>query len=247
MYSSTERAFKFSVILHLVVFALIALVAWINRLTEKLPKPHVFTLVSSPPSQEVPLTPVETAEPSQIEFPQPKQPEPIPQVEPPPIPPKPKAVEKPKPEPSPPKTLSYEEFIQQQGQPKVQSPSRRPKPVNIPRIQTDDIVRDLVKTNTASTPSPDELNRYISTLRDKISQHWSKPRNLGGQDIEVEVEFTVLPSGRITDVRILNPSGITDFDTSVNTAFARLQNAGVPPGRVARRFSLTLRMKDLNN
>lgn len=250
MYSNTQKAFKFSVVLHLGGFAVIALLVWFDRIPNKIPEPHIFTLVSQPssPATDMPTDTAEPQLPSKIEFPQPKQLKQLPKIE--PLPPPPQKIKEIKPAPSPPKTLSYAEFIQQQGQPKVQQRSSRPKPVHIPRIQTEDITQNpAAEVNTASGPSPDVLNRYISALRDKISRHWSKPQNVGGHDIKVEVEFVILPSGQLTGVRILNPSGIEDFDASVRAAFASLQKVGVgvPPEGVARKFSLTLRMKDLKN
>ena len=247
MRSTTYRAWKFSIALHMGLLGLVALLTWLGRF-HKPPKPHVFTLVS-PPSM---LAPVQTQKPPAVTFPEPVAPKPPTKVE---LPPPPQSPLQTQPEaqaavPVKPPLLSYDEFIRLQGKPKPPKASPRPDKAVVPRdIQTESILRELADFESAdisadATISPEVLKRYIQALREKIRSQWAKPENWQGHDIAAEVAFTVSAGGQVTGFRIIKGSGIKAFDTSISEVFARVSGLQPPPGGRAHTFSLTFRMQE---
>lgn len=157
------------------------------------------------------------------------------------------------PAPTPPERISYRDFVDQHGKPQPRAPRTNPpapaRPVSAPRIDTRFPVNlsDAVRTPGSLTGMTDAqqsaLGLYIGTLKDALQRYWDKPAGVPAATMVV-VEFDLSPSGRVTNVRVVEKSGIPAFDESVLTAFARLTTVGPTPEGRELLLRLTFRMKD---
>ncbi|TVR52917.1 MAG: TonB C-terminal domain-containing protein, partial [Puniceicoccaceae bacterium] len=174
----------------------------------------------------------------------------------PPPPPPPIPAPQPEPEPPPPPpTISYEEFIRQQGRPQPQQPrpTPPPRPVETPRINVEDITRNLQQMVASATDSrriaqlsadeQRELEAYFARIRSALRRAWEKPSGVSHR-LEAVVQFDVTSAGSIVNPRILSGSGTGAFDRSVLAAFGQVSSVGPPPDRRGYTLQLTFRMTD---
>lgn len=249
---NTSGAFIASVLLHaaLVCVAFLAVVL----VPEEKEPPAIFEMVSVP--NLPPITEVETEiafDPIPIDpviFPEPEpEPERIPEPKPVEKKPEPKPVEK-KPEP-PPEKISYDQFVREQGAPKVQKPREvKPKPIKVPKINTTQIVNNLrdimVDTTQLNQMSQSEINAleaYFARLKQRLKLAWAKPSGLSDR-LESTVEFDISAGGVLSGMRITSSSGNGDFDQSVLAAFRALRNFGPTPDGRSYPARVTFRMTD---
>lgn len=261
MQGKTKQGFVLSVILHVSV-VVGAFLFTLLRPVEK-PKELTFELVAPPASSPMeavdeatrdftaPTPPVPAPPRVQPPPPKPKPPEPVPK----PVETKPKPVEKPKPVPKPPeakpkpKPMTLEEFRKahpEKNPPKKPAP---PKPVKTPRVDTRFVpnLRDtVVNTDTLNGLSQiqqSELQNYIARLREALKLCWAKPVS-GGMSLATEVEFTIVPGGTFSRIRVSRGSGNGEFDASVLDAFESLGRAGGTPDGKTLNLRLTFKMNE---
>lgn len=252
-----------SVILHVVVLVALFLATIIEAFKPK-EKEHVFVMVD-PPSPTTHSSQVSQPQPipePDLNIPDmpdlqavPDLPKPQPVVQQPPAPqPMP---QKPKPAPvqqSKPKTLSYEDFIRQQGQPQPRVRSQpqpsQPQPnvkIDPSRIQRElqEMLRNQPNTRAESQMSAQAqsaLIQYNQRLSAALNRAWLKPDGLSGVSLMVQVIFDVSPSGRISNIRLNPGSGNSTFDQSVIAAFQRVGSAGPTPTGQSHTFTKAFRM-----
>jgi len=250
----TSGAFLASVLLHAaLVGGAVMMVAFVP---DEKPPPAVFELVSLP---RLPTTSEESAEisfePIPIEPVVIPEPEPVSEPIPEPIPepvekkPEPKPVEK-KPEP-PPVKMSYEQFVREQGAPKVQKPREvKPKPIKVPKINTSQIVNNLrdimvdtTQLNQMSRSEISALEAYFARLKQALKRAWTKPSGLSDR-LQCVVKFDLSSSGILSGVRIITSSENSDFDQSVLAAFKAVRNHGPTPDGRSNPARVTFRMTD---
>jgi len=257
MSRGEKRAFCFSAAFHIVGLLGFAVVGLLTNCTEEPEVRHVFQLVSSPPPSatlaQVAPKPVPVAKPTPrppVVKPKPKptveQPKPKPVVKPkpkPPIkvaPPKPKPITNPKPKPKPtkPKAISLADFKRTHKIPtaKPQPAPKRPKPR--PRVIIDAdafTIPDIQFANpqTASTTvNPNELNRYLSSVKAKLEAVWQRLQAQAGlrDGGEAKVQFRISSGGVILSPAIVRRSGNPTLDKLVLQACRSVGNVGRPPG-----------------
>ncbi len=248
---SRAGAFILSIIFHLAILVLIVM-GVLFKPTPK-PLPMIFEMVSPPNTGEV----ADIVENTEIEFtpqeieplPEPiPEPEPLPIPEPVPVPPKPKP--KP-PEPPKPKTLSYEEFIRQQGKPKPQKVRKtQPKKIVAPKIDTsairanlNELLVDSSNVRNMSTGEQDALMSYLSGIKAALKRAWQKPSGLSN-NLKCTVRFDVSAGGKLLSPRIVSSSGNSEFDTSVLQAFKNIRNFGPTPHGRSEFIQIVFRMAD---
>jgi colicin import membrane protein len=251
---NTSGALIASVLLHGALVGIAFLM--VAFVPDEKPPPAVFELVSLPnlpatfeESTEIafeplPIEPVVIPEPEPIPEPIPvpveKKPEPKPEPKPP---------EK-KPEPQPEK-MSYEQFVREQGAPKVQKPREvTPKPIKVPKINASQIVNNLrdlmVDTDQLNQMSQSEINAldaYFAWLKQALKGAWAKPSGLSDR-LQCVVEFDISSSGILSGVRIVTGSGNGDFDQSVLATFKAVRNFGPTPDGRGYPARVTYRMTD---
>lgn len=233
MLDSSRQGFYFSVVLHAGIFLLLCASVLLHA-CQKTPPVHVFTMISPPvemPAQATPPAPPKAA--------------PAPQA-----PPKAEPKPKPAPAPKPVKKMSYEEYIRQQGKPKARNTPKQTAPPK-PQLNAQALKQNLEKTlatatpvaSTSAAPSPDALNSFIASLRERINRNWDKPSHRPGENPTAIAEFTVTPQGTIAQIQIIRSSGDTAFDESVRKALQRTQNVQtLVPFSQSRSFKLTFKM-----
>ena len=262
MSTSAERkAFYISTVIHgsfLLVLAFMTFWAW---LAKPKPEPHVFEMVSAPPSQQqtqqAPINPAhaqpqlnlalpedapELPEVLAFEIPQP-QPEPTPVVPQPQRPPTPAPAQQQAPKPEETKRVTYDPSkYANTPQPPARTAPRPTAPapnvsLNAPRIDSNKIQQPNASSSTAPSTSSADIDNYKAGVRLAIDLKWSKPRGLAG-GLSAEVIFTIQPSGEITGLRFTRSSGNSTFDASIREAFARVGR--VQPPITGNSMTLTL-------
>jgi TonB family protein len=258
-----NQSFWTSVILHVAVLLGLFLATVIELFKPEEPE-HVFVMVEPPSSaMDQPTTPPQET-PPEFTMPDlpalpdvPDLPEPAPVVTPPtPTP----VVETPAPAPkkpapvTPPKTLSYEDFIKQQGAPKprVRTEEPRAPTPTIPKFDPGDMqkkLEDALKNQVQpernlSQQDMSELLRYNEMLSARLNRAWGKPSGLSGIRLQAVVVFDVSASGQLMNIRLNPGSGNNAFDQSVIAAFKKVANAGPTPTRRQHTFTKTFRMVD---
>ncbi len=246
---NTRFGYYCSMALHLTVVAAAVVAVVVKTIFKEAPKEPIdpFEMVELP--ENVPVhnepdvlpeiqTQTEMVKIENIELP-PEQPveeiqEPEPTPEPPkeakPEPtPKPKKVEKPKPQ----KKISYAEFLKQNPNLKNNNKKVRRKSQAVPKIGTirantsniSNIANISVKTGT-STAMRNILNAYINEIKRKAKSNWAIPAAPQNVGLRTTVRFYVDRNGVISQLRIVNSSGISELDDSV---VAAIKSISLPP------------------
>ena len=225
--SGGRRAFVYSVILHGLFLAALAL----GGLWDLVRRPtdfHVFTLVKAESraleAMESPLREV-APKPSRREVPEREH------------------VER----------ISFEEFLATHGEPKIARPRSRATPmvvyeeIDIDKIESN--LANILDESASETVSGAHeqwaetgLKGYVERLRRGINLAWKKPPSLRGRLFHTTVRFSIDSRGEIEDVRIAESSGNEIFDESVTEAFTRFVSIGPPPDDRGYRLKLTFRM-----
>lgn len=264
--SQMPRAFGWSAMLHAGVFGVLIAIAWWSQRTNDRDE-HVFEVVAGPgdnyaateaPTQAVPETTVSVTIPrAQPPRPQPRQapppvqvpvqraaPEPTPPRN--PVQPRPEPVrEEPKPQPQ---TLSYQDFVRENGQPKPRTPAApapiKPKEIDLGRIaaaQTNNVREGA--GGTAMTADTSDLEKaYVRTLIERIRQAMMAA---GVTDVrEVAVQFQVSAGGAISSATITRGSGSAEFDRAVLAAFRSIRPLGPPPTGKAEIYRTVIRLRE---
>lgn len=268
--SSHERkAFILSLALHgLVVVGFAISLIW-SRFSKELPPVHVFELVEPtpfqqsapsapsaiPPQPQVPQEQIKLPEMPKLDQRKVEIPDPAPEPEPPPPPkpePKPQPKPEPKPEPKPQvKELDYSQFLKENKLPKTAQPKpARPKPVAAPKIDISDIKRDLqqnlstadsARVSQMSAAAQSQLYDYFSQVRSRLDANFIRPDGLPYQEWKALVQFQIEPNGTVTNVRLLNSSGSSNFDNAVLETFRRTRLPPTPDGqRYVRKIPFTV-------
>jgi colicin import membrane protein len=89
------------------------------------------------------------------------------------------------------------------------------------------------------------MDGYFSFLKQKLEEAHEPPVGVSDK-LSVRVEFMLAVDGSISRVRIVRPSGNTDFDQSVLTAFKRVQPIGVRPDGKSEMITLEFNTRDEN-
>ena len=111
--------------------------------------------------------------------------------------------------------------------------------ISVPRIGPD--LGDG-RSSAGTTPAGEEMARYFAGLVRQLAERHEKPAGLSDL-LQAEVSFTVAEDGGISDLRIVRSSGSAEFDRSVRDAFVRVTLPGRPDGKTDVR-TLTFRMQD---
>jgi protein TonB len=256
--SNNKKAWKISIGIH--VSVVLCMFAWmvadwiIDRFTEP---PLVFDLVNLP-SGNISAEPT-TQEPEQLPQEEPSKPllkQDLPdfkEVEPLKLPePQEKPKEQPKIEKPKPKVVSYEDFTKKNPikEPKTTVTQRKPKTVNIPDLNPDDIVKSL-KNSLADSASIQRMNamsqaeqaallRYHNLIKQAINAQFKAPPGVSIH-ISTTVWFMVDGQGNIKDAHIVKSSGNSALDSAAMETFKRIHRVTSPPG--GKSFSFTLNFK----
>lgn len=218
------------------------------------PEPVPFTLLP-PPSEKTDVSKektVQTPKPSEIkvkeferldeielppeppaELPEPANPAPKP--EPKPEKPKPVAKDSNRAKPIPPKRVSAAEFF------KNRKPQRQNKPKSSPRnsdykitkVKSDlsSKIKPLSSSAYSGEVSSYESDAYQSEVYALLRRNWILPEECAGMDLVVGVRFTIGANGKVSGIRILDSSGESVFDKSVENVLKSLTFRSPPRGK----------------
>lgn len=237
--------------LHAALIGLAALFVALNPLVSLDPAPlQIVTLL--PGSHAAPAAPshqfirpipqpAPTAAPAPVLAPE-SQPAPVS----PPAPPRPRPTRTAPPKtpavsptstPAPSPQMSYEEFIQQHGQPTSPAPIK-PKPGKpVPQISPAAIIADITTApgNTQSA-DPDFISVLVAQLQAAFATTGPWPENLS-----VTISFKLGADGRLQTVKITTPSQHPAFDAAARNACRQLRLAAVPSSATTEPYQITFR------
>jgi len=219
---------------------------------------HVFRLQAGPPAQKTSAVPTTTestpvSEPPVTTPPPVSKPKPKPVTETKPAETKPVQKTEVKPETKPQnKPVSYEEFKKNNPLPKTtQTPKSTPTVQTPPTQQLDpnDKIRKELESMIAGFGGTDtssdelqELNLYVSQLRNQLDRLWLQPDNLASGNWTASIEFTVAPNGKISGVHFKQKSNNNDFDQSIIRTMNAFVMTNPPPGGKAKTFCIPFTM-----
>lgn len=247
------QSFSFSVFLHLLVAAGVALWTWMKPAAK--PPPAIFEMVAAPPApaEEIGETSEQATAPS-IEFERNwtpiKLPKPAPEPAADPLPPPDALVRhdprKPKKDrerttDSPRKTL--EDFRKENPTSNTRRSNEPERRVQAPKISTSGLQASMgnssSRSRVASLSSAEqrELNEYYALLRALLENAWIRPSGVS-TDLRATVNFTVTSDGALTGARIVTGSGSDLLDDSVLDVFKRVTRHRPPPVRQAWNFEI---------
>ena len=222
-----------SVILHAAVLLAGLLYLLIVTFWPK-PKPHVFQIVATAPQSAqttVPTAAVEVSakQPATLSTARPNiMPEPVKQS---------------KPQAKP--TLTYEQFIKKEGNPKPRIQPANTQPVELPSIDW----QELELTATASQSNDrlsdaqiSELLHFQTQLRNQLYATW-KQQEIVAVNLKCIAVFEVSAAGVISSVRLLPGSGNSSFDASVLEAFRRVSRVQPTPTGRSHQFKMPFRIE----
>jgi protein TonB len=110
-----------------------------------------------------------------------------------------------------------EEVKPVQDKPKQQAPTKTEAPPQAAK-QTTEADRALAAAGAASNVRVDEEDfkfaYYLEIIREKVSFNWSPPPLSGGRNVMCTVYFKVMRDGRVSDVKVEQPSSFDLFDKS---------------------------------
>ncbi len=75
------------------------------------------------------------------------------------------------------------------------------------------------------------INRHVALISKKIEHHWRQPLNFSS-GLQCKVEISLLHSGKVTSVKVVESSGDREFDRSVENAVRRASPLPVPTDSV---------------
>ena len=135
--------------------------------------------------------------------------------------------------------MSYEEFIQKRGTPKV-----TPKRATLDATSLQSCLKNIrvQETEVLSSAEREALQTYVQTIRQQIDLHWTKPKGLTKSLYFAKIQFTVSGRGHVTHVQIVESSGNDRFNTSATDVFSNLKSFGPPPGQKSHTFVLTFQI-----
>ncbi len=87
------------------------------------------------------------------------------------------------------------------------------------------------------------LQDYGRSIYRRISMQWNQPKLHTEKDLSVEVAFTVLASGMISDVQLIKRSGSVSFDRSILLVFKQIDRFEPTPGQKKERFQMVFKLK----
>lgn len=215
-----NKAFKASLVAHVVVIALMVIIPLIHRWIKPEKKKEEITFIElvqpAPPAPVPRVTQQPEAEP---EKPQPEpKPEPEPEPEEKPIP-----EPEPKPKPEVKKEVVKKKEIKVNTNRIVRTQVKTPKPTAPkPKISEAELrkllMSDLPPSTTAasSSGSPNELSRYYGTIYSILDAAWDKPPGVAG--LSTEVSIRIANNGAIMQRKLTGSSGSQAMDDSVMNA-----------------------------
>lgn len=250
MKRTDQDALTTALILHGAVIVLVLLAGWLAEWFRPRPEPHLFRLAAERMTDD---NPAEAAVASTVPPSLPESAAPLPELKVPSLPEPRRTAELPpetplipvqprfEPPPEPRarvQPMSLEEFQRQHGTPRSAQLTPRPPErtaIEPPEIDLSNLrqsMRALAQTprtaSASSTVSGSELEGYFAELRRHLYRYWERPE-LGSLQLSARVRFSLRPSGRFEEVRIVESSGNPAFDQSVLRAFRRLGAAPPTP------------------
>ena len=267
---SSKTGFVVSVTIHVLFFGVLLLFVWMNMWKPE-PQPVIFEIVAMPedapirqPAEQPPapdlddlLDPADIKKFEPVDLPDIRMPEPPPQVAPAPAPPPPKPQnrpeEKPQPREEPVTRMTAEEFRKKYGTPQPRTrtqPTQQRTTVQAPSINVDASLKSLSsildstsqrQAESMTASQRDALAAYIGRLRSSIEIAWDRPKGIPA-GFETVIEFSIAPSGAISNARIVRSSGNQVLDASVLNAVRSARAVGQLPASKTMSFMLPFRI-----
>ena len=150
--------------------------------------------------------------------------------------------------------VSYQEYLKKHPTPKQSAASTARRAANVPKIDTQGILKGVRGGSTANTTGgqggkaltreeADQLSVYISFLIQELKRAHEPPPGVSDQ-LETKVRFDITASGAILNPRIVKSSGNREFDESVLEAFRNMRSIGPTPNRRPDTWTVTFKMRD---
>jgi len=152
--------------------------------------------------------------------------------------------------PLPAKRMQIDDFLKEHPR----SPSR-PQPQPMPEKTAQNPIKGfaalpkfrLEPTQNAQNQRLSDLERsalqdYGRSIYRRISAQWNQPKLDTEKDLSVEVAFTVLASGMISDVQLIKRSGSVSFDRSILSVFKQIDRFEPTPSQKKERFQMVFKL-----
>ncbi len=152
--------------------------------------------------------------------------------------------------PMPAKRMQIDDFLKEHPR----SPSR-PKPQLVPEKTAQNTIKEFAalpkfklepsqnpKNQRLSDLERSALQDYGRSIYHRISAQWIQPKLDTEKDLSVEVAFTVLASGMISDVQLIKRSGSESFDRSILSVFKQIDRFEPTPRQKKERFQMVFKL-----
>ncbi len=222
-----------SVILHAAVLLAGLLYLLIVTFWPK-PRPHVFQIVAAAPQSAQ-----STVTAATLEVPA-KQPATLANIRP-NITPEPVKQSKPQAKP----TLTYEQFIKKEGNPKPRMQPVNRQKVELPLIDWQELELTVTASQSNDRLSETQINELLhfqNQLRNQLYAAW-KQQEIAAVNIMCIAIFEVSANGLISSVRLSPSSGDSNFDASVLEAFRRISRVQPTPTGRSHQFKMPFKVQ----
>lgn len=91
------------------------------------------------------------------------------------------------------------------------------------------------------------LQVYGEMVKQTIKRNWRYPVIGGTQNFQASVEIRMDESGTITSVRLLTPSGRSEFDASVLRAITETKQLPAPPSKLVNAVQINFNLQEMNS
>ncbi len=106
------------------------------------------------------------------------------------------------------------------------------------RQESERLLQQALEAEAAQSLAQDEIEQYYGVIVKKIQQNWR--RDYGEQSsLSCRVQVHLLPSGEVTDVKVLQSSGNPQFDRQATLAVLRSSPLPLPASQTARQAFLS--------
>ncbi len=224
--------------IHVAVVAFLLLQSLLHGCFRPKPKREIVTFVDfgepmpAPQIQEVEDMPEPEPAPAPTPKPEPApipEPKPVPKPEPKPVPkPEPKPAPKPEPKPEPKKSDWTPVKAGDIDTSKSKRINPKPAPPTISKSDIQKQLSDIVQKPSTKAGNPDEIAAYIARVGRYFDRYWKQPASASSA-MSAVVRVYMLKSGQITQRRLIQASGDSDFDQSAMDAVNAVGTIPEPP------------------
>ena len=142
-------------------------------------------------------------------------------------------------------TLTYDQFIKKEGNPKPRMQPVNTQKVELPLIDWQELELTVTASQSNDRLSETQINELLhfqNKLRNQLYAVW-KQQEIAAVNIMCIAIFEVSANGLISSVRLSPSSGDSNFDASVLEAFRRISRVQPTPTGRSHQFKMPFRVQ----